>query len=126
MIHTAFSIILETLLSMYQIMLLAICTTQEKKIIIMLRKICFQGIRTRTLQSVRTKTLLSTSTFSKKSIFNAALCRFTIEPTQTVPLVTPKYLYQDSKSLGGIVGEWEMRWRCLYMFTKHHKLSYMA
>ena len=33
---------------------------------IRLRKICFQGIRTRTLQSI----------FSKKSIFNAALCRF--------------------------------------------------
>ena len=41
-----------------------------------LRKICFQGIRARTLQSVRTETLLSTSIFSKKSIFNAALCRF--------------------------------------------------
>ena len=35
---------------------------------IRLRKICFQGIRTRTLQSVRTETLLSTSIFSKKSI----------------------------------------------------------
>ena len=46
----------------------------EKKI--RLRKICFQGIRTRTLQSVRTETLLSTSIFSKKSIFNAALFRF--------------------------------------------------
>ena len=38
--------------------------------------ICFQGIRTRTLQSIRTETLLSTSIFSKKSIFTAALCRF--------------------------------------------------
>ena len=38
--------------------------------------ICFQGIRTRTLQSLGTETLLSTSIFSKKSIFNAALCRF--------------------------------------------------
>ena len=43
---------------------------------IRLRKICFQGIQTRTLQSVRTETLLSTSIFSKKSILNAALCRF--------------------------------------------------
>ena len=38
--------------------------------------ICFQGILTRTLRSVRTETLLPTSIFSKKSIFNAALCRF--------------------------------------------------
>ena len=37
---------------------------------------CFQGIRTRTLQSVRTETLLSSSIFSKKSIFNVPLCRF--------------------------------------------------
>ena len=65
----------------------------EKIIIIRLRKICFQGIRTWTLESVRTKALLSTSIFSKKSIFNAALCQFKTEPTQTFPLVTPKYLY---------------------------------
>ena len=64
----------------------------EKKNI-RLRKICFQGIGTRTLESVSTKTLLSTSIFSKKRIFNAALCRFKTEPTQTVPLVTQKYLY---------------------------------
>ena len=49
----------------------------KKKIVTLrLQKICFQGIQTRILQSVRTETLLSTSIFSKKSIFNAALCRF--------------------------------------------------
>ena len=64
-----------TLLSIYQIMLLTISTAQVKKKI-RLRKICFQGIQTRTLQSVRTETLLSISIFSKKSIFNEALCRF--------------------------------------------------
>ena len=49
---------------------------KKKFVTLRLRKICFQGIQTRTLQSVRTETLLSTSIFSKKSIFNAALCRF--------------------------------------------------
>ena len=51
------------------------CSGKKKKKI-RLRKICFQGIQTRSLQSVRTETLLSTSIFSEKSIFNAALCRF--------------------------------------------------
>ena len=49
---------------------------KKKFVTLRLRKICFQGIQTRTLQSVRTETLLSTSIFSKKSTFNEALCRF--------------------------------------------------
>ena len=54
-IHTAFLIFLQTLLSIYHIMLLAICTTQVKKRVKKenkkkrLRKICFKGIQTRTL-----------------------------------------------------------------------------
>ena len=59
-IHTAFLIFLQTLLSIYHIMLLAICTTQVKKRVKKenkkkrLRKICFKGIQTRTSESVRT------------------------------------------------------------------------
>ena len=45
-----------------------------KKKIIRLRKICFQGIRTRTLQSVRTETLLSTSIFFKEKQSSTRHC----------------------------------------------------
>ena len=61
-IHTAFLIFLQTLLSIYHIMLLAICTTQVKKRVKKENKkkrlqkiICFKGIQTRTSESVRTK-----------------------------------------------------------------------
>ena len=37
------------------------------------------------------------------------------------------YIYHIHFFNGNISsGEWEMRWRCLYLFTKHDKLSYTA